>query len=191
MKEMLDKFHSGHLGIGRLNHGVITLIPKVPDVVAIQKFRPICLLNFSYKILTRIMANMLGLIVHKIIAYTQVAFIKDRFIMKGIVILHDTIHEIHHKKMFGVLFKIDFENAYDKVNWDFLHQMMQARVLGDTFCDWVMKVVRGGRVAVKLNDTDGQYFPTYVGVRQSDPLSPLLFDIVGDGLAMMMKNAQK
>jgi hypothetical protein len=110
--------------------------------------------------------------------------------MEGIVVLHETIHEIHHKKMFGVLFKIDFEKAYDKVNWDFLSQMMQAKGLGDLFCDWIMKVVRGGRVAVKVNDTIGPYFPTFAGVRQGDPLSPLLFDLVGDGLAMMMKKAQ-
>jgi hypothetical protein len=62
------------------------------------------------------MANSLGLIIHKVIADTQTAFIRDRFIMEGIVILHETIHEIHHKKMLGVLFKIDFEKAYEKVN---------------------------------------------------------------------------
>jgi hypothetical protein len=45
--------------------------------------------------------------------------------MEGIVILHEAIHEIHHKKMSHVLFKIDFEKAYDKVNWAFLYQLMQ------------------------------------------------------------------
>jgi hypothetical protein len=50
-----------------------------------------------------------------------------------------------------------------------------------------MKVVRGGRCAVKVNDTIGPYFPTYAGVRQGDPLSPILFDLVGDGLAMLIK----
>jgi hypothetical protein len=45
--------------------------------------------------------------------------------------------------MSGVLFKIDFEKAYEKVNWAFLYQMMQAKGLGDVFCDWVMKVVFG------------------------------------------------
>jgi hypothetical protein len=119
LKEMLDKFHSGHLDIERLNHGVISLIPKVPDADVIQKFRPICLLNVSYKILTKILAIRLGLIIHKVIIDTQTAFIKDRFIMEGIAILHETIHEIHHKKMAGVLFKIDFEKAHDKVNWAF------------------------------------------------------------------------
>jgi hypothetical protein len=159
LKELLDKFHCGQLDIERLNHEVITLIPKVPDVVVIQKFRPICLLNVSYKILTKILANKLGLIIYKIIMDTQTAFIRDRFIMEGIVVLHETIHEIHHKKMSRVL-------AYDKVNWAFLYQMMQAKGLGDLFCDWIMKVVRGGRVAVKVNDTIGPYFPTFARVRQ-------------------------
>jgi hypothetical protein len=105
LKEMLDKFHSGHLDVERLNHGFISLITKVPDADVIQKFRPICLLNVSYKILTKILAIRLGLIIHKMITDTQTTFMKDRFIMEGIVILHETIHEIHHKKMSGVLFK--------------------------------------------------------------------------------------
>jgi hypothetical protein len=68
--------------------------------VVIQKFRPICLLNVSYKILTIFLANRLGLIIYKILMDTQTAFIRDRFIMEGIVVLHEIIHEIHHKKMF-------------------------------------------------------------------------------------------
>jgi predicted Ser/Thr protein kinase len=106
------------------------------------------LLNVSYKILTKLLADRLGFI-HKIIADTQTAFIRNRYIMEGIGILHETIHEIHHKKMSGVLFKIDFEKAYDKVNWAFLYQMMQARGLGDVLCDWIMKVVRGEDVLLK------------------------------------------
>jgi hypothetical protein len=72
--------------------------------------------------------------------------------MEGILILHETIHEMHHKKLSGVLFK-----TYDKVNWAFLYQMMQLKGLGDGLCDWIMKVVRGGRVAIKVND---QVVPT-------------------------------
>jgi hypothetical protein len=112
---MLAKFHSGQLDIERLNHVVISLIPKVPDANVVQKFRPICLLNVSYKILQK-KAIKLGMIIHKVITDTQTAFIRDRFIMEGIVILHETIHEIHHKKLPSVLFKIDFKKAYDKVN---------------------------------------------------------------------------
>jgi hypothetical protein len=190
LKETFDKFHDENLDIERLNHGVITLVLKVPDALTIQKFRPICLLNVSYKILTKLLADRLGLVIHKIIADTQTAFIRNRYIMEGIVILHEIIHELHHRKTSGFLFKINFEKAYDKVNWDFLYQMMQARGIGDVLHDWIMKVVRGGRCAVKVNDTIGPYFPTYAGVRQGDPLSPILFDIVGDGLAIIIKKAQ-
>jgi hypothetical protein len=88
----------------------------VTDADVIQKFRPICLLNVSYKILTKNLANRSGLVIYNVITDTQTTFIKDRYSMKGIVILHETIHEMHHKKLSGVLFKIDFEKAYDKVN---------------------------------------------------------------------------
>jgi hypothetical protein len=54
-----------------------------------------------------------------------------------------------------------------------------------------MKEVRGGRVAIKVNDVVGPYFPTFAGVTQGDPLSPLLFDVVGDGLALLMKKGQE
>jgi hypothetical protein len=73
----------------------------------------------------------------------------------------------------------------------FLYQMMQRKGFGDTFCDWVMKVVKGGRVAIRVNNEIGPYFPTFAGVRQGDPLSPLLFDVVGDGLALLMKKGQE
>jgi hypothetical protein len=39
----------------------------------------------------------------------------ETHILEGVLILHETIHELHMKKMDGVLFKIDFEKAYDKV----------------------------------------------------------------------------
>jgi hypothetical protein len=54
-----------------------------------------------------------------------------------------------------------------------------------------MKNVRGGRVAIKVSDNVGPYFPNFAGVRQRDPLSPLLFDIVGDGWDFLIKKAQE
>jgi hypothetical protein len=51
---------------------------------------------------------------------TQTAFMPGRHILEGVVILHETIHELHRKKMDGVLLKLDFEKAYNKVKWSFL-----------------------------------------------------------------------
>jgi hypothetical protein len=53
-----------------------------------------------------------------------------------------------------------------------------------------MRTVRGGKVAIKTNDMLGPYFTTHKGVRQGNPFSPLLFNLVADGLACMIHKAQ-
>lgn len=115
MKDLFDDFHSGVLPIERLNYGIFSLLPKSKDVVSIQKYRPICLLNVSYKILTKVLTIRLTWIVSRVISLTQTTFIKKRYIMEGVLLLHEVIHEVHRKKMSGVLLKIDFEKAYHKI----------------------------------------------------------------------------
>lgn len=61
----------------------------------------------SYIILTKILVELV-LIIDGLVSNTQTAFIKDRFIMEGVVLLHETFHETESKKKFGVLLKIDF-----------------------------------------------------------------------------------
>jgi hypothetical protein len=69
--------------------------------------------------------------------------------------------------------------------------MMDKKGFGNTWCDWVMRTVRGGKVAIKTNYVVGPYFSTHKGVRQRDPFSPLLFNLVADGLACIIQKAQE
>jgi hypothetical protein len=69
----------------------------------------------SFKIFTKVMVNRMTRIATKLINPSQMAFMSGRIIMEGVVMLHETIHEIHKKKMSGVILKLDFEKAYDKV----------------------------------------------------------------------------
>lgn len=55
------------------------------------------------------------------------AFIKGRYILDGVIIIHETIHEIRKRKLKGVMFKIDFEKAYDSVNWNFLKEVLRRK----------------------------------------------------------------
>lgn len=87
LKALLDDFHAGKADISRLNYGIITLVPKTKDAKQIQKFRPICLLNVSFKILTKVLMNRLTKVVNPIISPIQTAFVKGRYIMKGVVIM--------------------------------------------------------------------------------------------------------
>lgn len=108
---MFRDFHKGELPLHSLNFGIITLLPKQNEARMIQQYRPICLLNVSFKVFTKVMANRVALVAQKVVRPSQSAFLPGRNIMEGIVNLHKTLHEMHRKKMSGAVLKLDFENA--------------------------------------------------------------------------------
>ena len=167
---MFADFHKRDLDIKRLNYGVIILVPKVKDANDIKQYRPICLLNVDFKIFTKALNNRFTPIAKELIGSNQTGFIKGRHILEGVVILHEVIHELKTSKRKGLILKIDFEKAYDKVRWDFLEEVMFGKGLPASWSDWVMQTVRGGRVCVNVNGHRGTYFRTYQGLRQGDPL---------------------
>jgi hypothetical protein len=113
---LFKEFHEGTLPLFQLNYGVITLLPKQKESTNIKQFRPICLLNVSFKIFTKVAVRRLAKVAGKIVSESQTAFMSERNIMEGTVILHETLHELYRKKLSGVILKLDFEKAYDKVN---------------------------------------------------------------------------
>jgi hypothetical protein len=76
------------------------------------------------------------------------------------VILHETIHELHTKKFSGVILKLDFGNAYDKIKWSFSQQTLRMKGFRPQWCTWITNFVFGGNVDIKVNDDIGQYFQT-------------------------------
>ena len=123
----------------------------------------------------------------KVISPTQTAFIQGRNIREVIVILHETIHELHQKKKSGVLLKTDFEKAYDKVKWSFVQQTLKMKGFSQKWCDCIAFFIQGGHVGIKVNDQVEPKFQTYKGFRQRDPLSPIPFNIVVDMLAILIE----
>jgi len=96
--DLFKEFHQGSLHLHRLNFGNIILLPKKEDAKVIQQYRPICLLNVSLKIFTKVATNRLTIVAQKIISPTQTAFLPGRNMMEGAVILHETLHELNSKK---------------------------------------------------------------------------------------------
>ncbi|RLN39154.1 hypothetical protein C2845_PM01G41450 [Panicum miliaceum] len=152
--EMLQNLHRDNLNLARLNFGIITLIPKVRGATNIKQFRPICLLNVIYKIITKVLTVRLTRVVAKVIGESQTAFIAGRFILDGVVILHEILHELGRRKQKGVILKLDFEKAYDKVRWSFV-QVLEKKNFDVKWIRCIMAAVTGGRVAVNLNGEVG------------------------------------
>lgn len=106
------------------------------------------------------------------------------------MILHEVVHELRTKKQRGLILKINFEKAYDKVKWSFLEEVMTRKGFPDLWISWVIQSVKGGRVCINVNGNRGEYFRTYQGLRQGDPLSPFLFNLVADALEALIPKAK-
>lgn len=191
IKEILDRLFEDKLELWRINYGVITLIPKVKDANTIKAFRPICLLNVCFKLLTKVITIRITKIVHKVISETQTAFIPSRQILDGVVILHEVLHELKSSNQAGIILKLDFEKAYDKVQWQFLFEVLQRKGFDEKMIGWIRQATIKGRVAINVNGKTEKFFRTYKGVRQGDPLSPILFNLVADALADMLTRAKE
>lgn len=188
--EMFTHFHSHNLDIGRLNYGIITLIPKNKEANKIQQYRPICLLNVIFKIFTKVLMFRLEHILERIINKSQTAFLKGRNIMEGVMCLHEILHDTKIRKKDGIILKLDFEKAYDKISWSFLMECLRQRGFCDKWCNWIQEIVTSGTLSVKVNGGKGDYFKCGKGIRQGPPSPPLLFNIAADALAKMMHKAQ-
>ena len=105
----------------------------------------------------------------KVISEAQTTFIPGRFILDGVLIVHEVLHELRVKKKEGIVLKLDFEKAYDKVNWSFLRDVLLRKNFSEKWIDLVISAVQGGKVAVNLNGEVGSYSRSYKGLRQGDP----------------------
>jgi hypothetical protein len=108
--KLFEDFFKGKLDIKSLNYGVVTLFPKLDKAMEMKNFKPICLLNVCYKMITKVLNNRLTNNITKVISDNQFGFIKGRYILDGVVALHEIVHEVKKKKT-----RCDhFENRFRK-----------------------------------------------------------------------------
>lgn len=141
--EMLQQL--GQLDIARLNYGILVLLPKIKGDNQIKQFRPIYLLNVIYKIMTKVLTIRLNAIINKVISVAQTTFIPGIYILDGVLIIHEILQELRVKKKRGIILKLDFLKAYDKVNWSFLQDVLKKKKFDPKWLEWILRVVQGGQ----------------------------------------------
>ncbi|XP_028098761.1 uncharacterized protein LOC114298400 [Camellia sinensis] len=181
---------NGRLAYG-LNSSFITLVPKKDNPVDLVDFRPISLVNSMYRILAKVLSHRLKKILPRVISEMQIAFIGGRCILDGVMIDNEVIEWWKSSQQRGVILKLDFEKAYNSVNWGFLFSMLSNFEFGEKWLGWIKECLSTSRISVLVNGSPTDEFSPQKGLRQGNHFSPFLFNLVIEGLNMLLTRAQQ
>ncbi|KAJ0887886.1 putative RNA-directed DNA polymerase [Helianthus annuus] len=120
---------------------------------------------------------------------TQSAFLTGRYIFDGPLIISEIISWSRKMGKELFMFKIDFEKAYDNVNWDFLLSVMRQMKFPEIWCRWIHGILSSARSSVLVNGSPTFEFACEKGIRQGDLLSPFLFIFVMEAFSGMVRKA--
>lgn len=190
--DVFDVFNSLYCGdpdLRDINTSWTCPIQKKANAISARDLHPISLMHSLSKIISKVLAAQLQLFMNQLVNPYQVAFIKGRHILDNFYCAHILIHHLHFSKQPVALLKIDFERAFDHINWKFLLELLQARGFGDKWIGWISCLLNSSSTAVLLNGTTGLSFPYKRGLRQGDPLSPILFVLCIDVLFRLLQRA--
>ncbi|GKB47389.1 RNA-directed DNA polymerase, eukaryota [Tanacetum coccineum] len=111
-------------------------------------------------------------------------------ILDGPFILDELIQWCKRKKNQLLVFKVDFEKAFDSVRWDFLDDILKKFGFGEKWCKWIQSCLRSSRGSIILNGSPTEEFQFHKGLKQGDPLSPFLFILVMESLHISFQRVE-
>ena len=159
---------------------VIKLLYKKGIREDITNWRPISLINVDSKLLSKILAERLKLVLPEIIHTDQKGCIKGRFIGQNIRLVEDILDRYDEDE---VILLLDQQKAFDRVEWDWLYCVMERFNLGDNFIKWIKIMYCNMKSAIVTNGCTSKYFSISRGIRQGDSLSALLYVLQIEPLA--------
>jgi hypothetical protein len=133
----------------------------------------------------KVLASRLAKVLEDLIPKTQSAFLKGRNLVEGVMVVNEVTDFAKKTRKKCLIFKVDFEKAYDSVDWGFLDYMHGRFGFNSKWRAWMRACVCSGSMSVLLNGSPTEEINIKRGLKQGDPLAPLLFLIVAEGLVVL------
>uniref|UniRef100_A0A803QH08 Reverse transcriptase domain-containing protein n=1 Tax=Cannabis sativa TaxID=3483 RepID=A0A803QH08_CANSA len=183
---VLGFFQDGRLPKS-LNETVISLIPKVVNPLSASDYRPIACCNTIYKCISKIICSRLSEVLPTLVQSNQGAFVKSRLLAHNIMIFQDLLKGYSRKNISArCIMKIDLSKAYDTVDWQFVEDLLKHLCFPARFISWIMTCLKGTSYNLLMNGRIQGKFKGEKGLRQGDPMSPLIFVLIMEYLTRLL-----
>ncbi|XP_050238155.1 uncharacterized protein LOC126687642 [Mercurialis annua] len=187
--DMFSTFHSTCSLPKGINSSFMVLIPTVIGSSDIKDFRPISLVNCLYKLLSKTLSLRLAPLLSSLVSESQHAFLKGRSILECSMIANELIHLANRRKEKLLVLKLDFQKAFDSIDWLYLLTVMRCMGFPQLWLDWMFYRLSSATSSILVNGSPVAPITLQRGVRQGDSISPYLFVIAVEGLKCLLNKA--
>jgi hypothetical protein len=175
-----------------VNCALVTLIPKSSDAKTMKDMRPIACCTTFYKIISKILTTRLSKVIIVVVDESQSAFVPGKVIQDNIIIAHELLRGYNRKHISPrCAIQMDLQKAYDTVEWTALETIMREMNFPPKFIHWIMVCVSTVSYKYAINGQHSEVLKAKMGLRQGDPISPLLFVLIMEYLHRCLQNLHK